>query len=542
MRVISCSATNFASYPQLEFNLGNLGLCLISGPTGAGKSTLMDVVAWGLFGQTAKDGNADEIRSWQTTAPTTVCISVETNRGSIYVFRTRGASKENDLYWTENFSGDCHRGKDLNETQKLLNDRLGMDFDQYTTGAYLHEFSPTASFFVANAKTRRAIFEKVADLSLPVKLSARCSEEKKKSTSEIDKLEYKIVGFQARLTATTESWERNKRQLKDWDERQSSRVEDLRSKAVTFEEDKKVKVSEAKRRYRNWEADSLAKMEALETKLQEAERELAFPQASECRSCGQSVPLEAAKGHAEKEYAKIRKELLVLADLENPYASALDAAKKEVNQYSEISEVASKEVNPFFGLDNDLWDQLANVRASLEQVESSQAIVVARYNSLNRLQELSYDLRAALLQKAVQEIQDNTNSYLTRFFDSEIAVTFELEGADSLTVGIQKSGYDCVYKQLSKGQRGLLRLCFSVAMMEASSNSAGTHFSALMFDEALDGLDTSMKLKAFRVFEELATKHETVLVVDHCEELKELFQTRFEVSMEADASRIERLE
>jgi DNA repair exonuclease SbcCD ATPase subunit len=65
MRILSCQAQNFGSYKELNLDLADIGLSLVYGRTGSGKSTLPDVVAWTLFGTTAKDGAADDVRSWQ---------------------------------------------------------------------------------------------------------------------------------------------------------------------------------------------------------------------------------------------------------------------------------------------------------------------------------------------------------------------------------------------------------------------------------------------------------------------------------------------
>jgi DNA repair exonuclease SbcCD ATPase subunit len=109
---------------------------------------------------------------------------------------------------------------------------------------------------------------------------------------------------------------------------------------------------------------------------------------------------------------------------------------------------------------------------------------------------------------------------------------------DHLEVLIDKSGYTSNFKQLSKGQRQLLKLCFSVAVMEVVSNQLGIRFGNLFFDEAIEGLDEPLKLKAFTVFEKLSIDRNSVLVVDHTVSFQNMFSTQYIVNTIQDTSRL----
>ena len=126
MRLLEIDVTNFGSYKRFSFDFTNRGLVLIQGHTGSGKSTALDAVVWMLYGQTAKDGNADDIRSWfcSEDEETHGILNIGIGTSSIGITRIRG--KVNDLYWVEESSEEVHRGKDLTETQKLLEKRLGV--------------------------------------------------------------------------------------------------------------------------------------------------------------------------------------------------------------------------------------------------------------------------------------------------------------------------------------------------------------------------------------------------------------------------------
>jgi DNA repair exonuclease SbcCD ATPase subunit len=87
MKVYKAVGDEFGSYKKVIIDLDNKGLCLVSGPTGAGKSTMFDLVPWTLFGVTAKNGAADDVINWQAESETTgrVTLLAKGKRITIYV-------------------------------------------------------------------------------------------------------------------------------------------------------------------------------------------------------------------------------------------------------------------------------------------------------------------------------------------------------------------------------------------------------------------------------------------------------------------------
>jgi DNA repair exonuclease SbcCD ATPase subunit len=85
----------------------------------------------------------------------------------------------------------------------------------------------------------------------------------------------------------------------------------------------------------------------------------------------------------------------------------------------------------------------------------------------------------------------------------------------------------------------MLKLSFVVSIMAAAQNKAGQHFDALFFDEALDGLSSDLKVKAFGLFEELSKEYGTIMVVEHSPDFQNLFERRFHVELQGDNSVIE---
>lgn len=584
MRLLSIHVENFGSYKELDFSFDRLGLSLVYGPTGSGKSTVLDMATWVMFGCTAKDGAADEVRSWfSQDAVTKGVLRLEASGKELTITRVRakGANK-NDLY----FSDTCDdtalissirpmedtRGRDVADTQKLLEARLGISKELYLTGAYFHEFSGTGSFFMAKSRERRQLLEQIADVRLAAKLQ-HCSrdqaKEAKRLIGDIDVQKSRQAGSFLQLTKTRTAVMEEKQR---WYVDHFESIETIKVRKEHFEGEKKSKIQALQTKRDAWEArhrektDKLIeKVDKLSTKIIPAydskglinniRNQINRLDRETCELCGS--PAESTlkakllddintienKRRINDGYVadKVRllEELKAHTSEKDPYEDQASDIEREENHWGIRLEEKLKEVNPFSEQLVSLDSQVKQQQRELDELKIKEKELSVRISSLDLLYDLSNTLRGELVKKAVSEIERSTNSYLEKFFDSELRVGFVLEGSDNLEVEIQKSGYDCTYRQLSKGQRGLLKLCFAVSVMKAASNTAGVHFENLFFDESLDGLDANLKIKAFSLFQELDKEHESILLIDHATEFQEMFDRRFKVSMNSDISEIE---
>lgn len=487
MKVSKVSATNFGSYSSVEFDFSDTGLALVAGPTGAGKSTLMDLVPWILFGTTSKNGSVDDIRSWtNTNEPTKGTVNVD----GITITRIRGSSKQNDLFWTEEGSEEKHRGKDLKDTQLRLEDRLAITADLYLTCAYFHGETPTGHFFTAKAKQRRELFEQLSNSPLLGRLLDAVPGHLSEAKSTLKSLNEDVRIYESRLEQVADSIDRMGSADAEYDVQLASRIELLSSQSIAFDK---------------------AQAEAKAFHEKEEHREAS---SGVCGTCGgpKRVPAVAQIPKAFKAQ-------------KNPYFEQIEALK-----------IAS---SPYAKLIHDAQLNQANLLHKLDKVQQSSKDHLVHIASLTRLQDTVLNLRAQLLQNTVSRIQADTNRHLSQYFGSVFTVQYALSGTDSLEVAITKDGIPCVFRQLSKGQRQILRLSFSVAVMAAAANKVGTSVNCLMFDESLEGMDESTKVSAYGLFEELAKSHSSVLVIDHSTELQNQFSNKYTVSINGNESSID---
>lgn len=490
MRILTIEVKNFASYGHLSLSFKDKGLVLIQGATGSGKSTVCDAVVWLLFGRTAKNGTVDEVLSWPGDKVTEGTILLELNNRHFIITRTRGKGK-NDLWFNYEGELDQIRGKDLNDTQNLINNRLNLNVDLFLSAAYYHEFSQTAQFFVAGPKVRRIICEQLIDLSLAKqlqektkKLIATLGRDSGEKESQIDKLRSKCIW----LTETEKS---ENLKAANWQSNKIKKVKDLEKKAEEFELRREHKENTLKTEYEK----DLIKLRSITI----------------CTECGASKPANKKA--------------------KSPLLEQIHRVHHEVNYHiDEISRI-NDEANPYEGGVKSYAIEIKDIRRNIKLLEMDKLALDQKSTDAILLSEIVTVFRSRLVEETVEELESSTNKLLAEYFDAELHVEFSIEAEDKLDITIQKDSNNCSYTQLSKGQRQMLKLCFAITVMRMVANHHGTDVSSIFLDEAFDGLDEVFKAKSYQLLKALETEYENVFVVEHSENFKALFDNKIEVQL-----------
>lgn len=549
MKILGVTANNFQSYSKIDFKLESLGLALLSGNTGAGKSTLLDAICWTLYGKTGKDSNADDIRPWGESDATRGIVKVQTVAEHMIIVRVRGDNK-NDLFFTLGQS-EAIRGKDVSETQKLISQQLGMDLDTFLTSVYMGQFSTSDNFFISKAKDRREVLEKIADQEFAINLANKASDAKKSVKKQYDESNDSFNRAFGQVETTLSSIKRIEEHSTQWVKNQKNKVLEAEKKFASFDSDK-----EAQAKFLRLCIDK-AKVGVLDPKefheaVESNEKELAevIKQAKAQDKCPMCKRPTASEEHVNK-----REKLTInINDLKIAFASngakintmrthtqELHRLLARANPYQELISNLSAEENPFEA-------QLLTSQQELRRVTEKLSSLTAELKRLNRetsaltwLYDASFQLRGILMQRVVSQIERQTNAYLERYFDAALRIKLLIEDSDKIEVEIDNNGYQTPFKQLSGGERCMLKLAFNLSVMEAAQNKASTSTNLIMLDEPLNGLDESLKVKAFGLLQEVSKKHETVLVIEHSTELKQMFSKTFLVEKEGGSSSIHEL-
>lgn len=506
MIIHSAKVFNFGSYKEARLSFQDSGLTLIQGPTGSGKSTLCDVIPWCLWGTTAKGGAVDEVISWPGDKPTLGIIEIEIKDLTYTVIRSRGKAKDNDLYFYADPEIEI-RGKDLNDTQKLINELLGMNADLYLSSAYFHEFSPTAQFFNTTAKNRRALCEQLVDLSFAKDLQGKLADKNKKLAVEAKQLSNKIQSYTDKVKFL-------------------SRPNDYKQRSANFENSRKEALNALELEYADI-TNQIKRDSYYQDLLISADKRLANAVAHEpCNACGS---LKRADNYSQ--LVEARQEILN----KQRHNSLLKKQKQEIikKQDEELnSENLFDEL--LATIDRDLVEASRELRLHL----GAQEILAQAELDCWTLTRTVNHLRSITIENTIQDLENRTNKLLEDHFDAEIRVAFAAGNADKVDVTIYKDGNNCTFTQLSKGQRQLLKICFGISVMRSVVNTHAISLNCIFFDELTDGLDEEMKVKTFGLLQTLATKYSSIFLVEHSESLKAMFTNKYSVELVNGESQI----
>ncbi|PSN80070.1 ATP-binding cassette family protein, partial [filamentous cyanobacterium CCP4] len=130
---------NFLSYRDASLDFNGLHVVCVAGPNGAGKSSLLEAIAWALWGQSRVAADDDIIH--QGAMEASVSFQFQQGEHTYRVIRSRhrsqGTSLEFQVYTEAGWRVLTQRG--VRATQALICRHLRLDYDTFINSAYLRQ-------------------------------------------------------------------------------------------------------------------------------------------------------------------------------------------------------------------------------------------------------------------------------------------------------------------------------------------------------------------------------------------------------------------
>ena len=179
----------------LDFDDGPLaytGLFVITGDTGAGKTTILDAITLALFGRTSRDHQREVMSNGATECFAEVEFSNENGRFHARWEQRKKRRSENLetnrilSRWENGQYGILHAG--LQGMSVQVARHLGMSYDQFKRTVLLAQ-GEFAAFLTSDDKDKAAVLERLTSTEIYSQLSRAAHEKRKEEQEKLNKLE-----------------------------------------------------------------------------------------------------------------------------------------------------------------------------------------------------------------------------------------------------------------------------------------------------------------------------------------------------------------
>jgi len=205
---ISLSAFGpYSRYTEIDFELlGSDGLFLITGDTGAGKTTIFDAIAFALFGEASGGKERRSSRSFRSDYATprdeTYVEFTFSHRGNIWTVRRNpeylrdkksgeGQTLQSaNAELTNNTTGDIYTG--ASEVSNRIRELIGLTQDQFSQTVMIAQ-GDFLKILNAKSDVRKALFQKLFNTSLYADLQKKLKEMNKACEDEQKLLNQRIL-------------------------------------------------------------------------------------------------------------------------------------------------------------------------------------------------------------------------------------------------------------------------------------------------------------------------------------------------------------
>ena len=371
-----------------EYEAG--GIFAITGPTGAGKSTILDAVCLALYGATPRLDKVTKSSNEIMSRHTSECmaeVSFRTTRGEYKCCwsqrRARGSGK---LQPPQHHLCDA-KGQPLadktTDVVARVEELTGMDFARFTQSVLLAQ-GRFATFLLADGDKRAPLLEKITGTGIYSEISRKTQQRSSEEQKKLDDLKNRLDAQQLLPEDEEAALERERETLHATSEALASREQALNDDMARIEQaealDKEEQALNAERETLLLDGQTFAPQRE---KLERAERAAGiFPALEALR-----IRREEQRSDEEK-LAALKEEAPRLAEQEEQASAALAAAKTTLAAEKDAVEKA-----------RDLWKR---VRAADTEID-------ARRRDLNNL-DLELDARRSALELRRKEQSDAERS------------------------------------------------------------------------------------------------------------------------------------
>jgi len=533
MKILSLKARNFLALGEASLDF-TPGLTLIEGvnrdevyslSNGAGKSSLIEALYWGLYGQTIREGLKDDVINSTAGEKCRVDVVLEVD-GKEY--RIRRSRKPNSLSLKSGKEDmTCHT---VRETEKLVARIVGMPSERFLQTILL-EGGMKAAFAHLTDTYRKQFLEEILGLQVWErfqKAALGAAREAAESVTglqrDIDIVKQQIGDEHRRSMKFSES--SNGDFVKDAEAKKAEiaeMIEELRRQIEEAEKRTRPDIQHAGEVYEaakaardeghNQLVSSRKKLTLAESKLHELE---SLVERGRCPTCGQEVVADDFEDQLQNAKATVKglsQKLVEIEEdqreIEEQYEDArsdLDRAESELGSFDAELRALKRERRTREEQLEQVADSLRRLKETKQKtveefrrkIEELKTKLTEYQRDLKRAREdveyveywrkIAPEIRAGVMQSVLAYLNERLELYSEIVSDRDEVVQLVLDGT-RIVIETRVGGAVKKHSMRSSGERRRTDLSIQFALNDLAVISGGSVPPVLIVDEVLDPLD-----------------------------------------------------
>ena len=541
MIIHSIKIQNFKSiYGTQTFNFDNLkGLIKLSGPIGAGKTTIAEAILWGLYG-TVKGQNNGQLVAWNTKS-----CEIEINL----------TSKNKDIHIIRNIhepliveiNGKTLSASNKRNTQEILEEEIYDVPKLAITKMCVISFNAFNSLAAMNPAETKVFLDEIFGFKLFSDYNNEVIIERKSQQNEKIKLQSIYDENISQIENLKKKQNSQTTQLKESlniDEIEEKR-EFLVNQGISLKNKKTDIKNERDNTNKNYESKIqvyVAKMTEAATLGKQAKNHYNTFKSGICPTCGQKIDQSHIDEYKSKmeEYAKIYREneaekKKLEEEKQNTYNSYLtkmnncDTEMDSLRKQISAIDAELKSYNDSVQLIQDNYDELIreyeNKAKRIKEELDKCDIEIGEWNEMNELftKTLRYNLLETLIPHINKSIQ---------FFINKLDQSYKIQYDQEFKPHIFVDGWDkeIAYNNLSTGQRKTLDLAIIFGILK--NVIASVDFNIFVLDELFSNMDSDTRNVMLNLLKETMSEDKAIFVINHAEMADDYFKHKIRVYIE----------
>ena len=515
---------------------------------GTGKTTIINALSYGLYGNALTNIKKDNLINKTNTKGMLVTIDFEKDGIDYRIERGRkpGVMKffvaGNEKEITDEAQGDSR------ETQAEIERMLGMSHDMFKHIVALNTY--TEPFLSLKSNDQRVMIEQLLGITLLSEKAERLKELGKATKDAITQEEFRIKAVGDANKRIQDQIDALLRRQTLWTNKKSSDVEalqaaydqlahlDIEAELVAHAEltaynEKSKKINELNNWIKRCELDEKRELKLIDT----LKAEIESLENHTCHSCGQAF-------HDEKQELVLEEKKKALQEAALQALATNTQLMEHTDALAALGPLGTRP-KVFYDRESDAFEHRSSMSGVLAQLSAKQAEVDPYAEQIKEMQEQALEeidfnvmneldsLRShqEFLHKLLtnkdsfirKRIIDQNLSYLNarlgQYLD-RIGLPHTVKFNNDLTVSITELGRDLDFDNLSRGERNRLILSLSWAFRDVWE-SLYQPINLLFIDELVDsGMDSSGVENALSILKKMSRDHnKSIWLVSHKDEL-----------------------